>query len=287
MNKPLKIALTATVVSALALSSFAAGTLVSINVDPSIKILVNGQEFNPKDVNGNDVMTFTYNGTTYAPLRALAEAYGLEVGYDSTKKMATVSKPKNTDSPEVPASEVTPTPGSLIYSKSGKGDSIIQSVSVTQPSYMVFNTSDDRHHDVKAWYGSGEYDYELLVNSSDPYFGSTYLLGDNVYDFEIKCMGDWSVEIYSIGYTADTEFSGKGDYVTEIFQPATQFYYITYTGSDHFAVKQRYGTGRYDYELLVNQSEPYSGTVRLSHSDLPCFFEISGEEGSWTISPAE
>lgn len=90
MNKPLKIALTATVVSALALSSFAAGTLVSINVDPSIKILVNGQEFNPKDVNGNDVMTFTYNGTTYAPLRALAEAYGLEVGYDSEKKMATV-----------------------------------------------------------------------------------------------------------------------------------------------------------------------------------------------------
>lgn len=35
-------------------------------------------------------MTFTYNGTTYAPLRALAEAYGLEVGYDAEKKMATV-----------------------------------------------------------------------------------------------------------------------------------------------------------------------------------------------------
>lgn len=222
----------------------------------------------------------------YSQFKEIIDGMADVIGYNDLPK----TQPDFTETSNVSnetAENFTPTPGSLIYSKSGKGDSIIQSVSVTQPSYMVFNTSDDRHHDVKAWYGSGEYDYELLVNSSDPYFGSTYLLGDNVYDFEIKCMGNWSVEIYSIGYTADTEFSGKGDYVTEIFQPATQFYYITYTGSDHFAVKQRYGTGRYDYELLVNQSEPYSGTVRLSHSDLPCFFEISGEEGNWTITPGE
>lgn len=37
---------------------------------------------------------FTYNGTTYAPLRALAEAYGLEVGYDNQRNIATVSSPK-------------------------------------------------------------------------------------------------------------------------------------------------------------------------------------------------
>lgn len=85
--------ITAIAISAiLAVSSFAAGTLISIDVDPSIKILVNGEEFHPKDVNGNDVMTFTYNGTTYAPLRALAEAYGLEVGYDAERKMATVDE---------------------------------------------------------------------------------------------------------------------------------------------------------------------------------------------------
>ena len=64
---------------------------MTIDVDPSIKILVDGEEFHPKDANGNDVMTFSYNGTTYAPLRALAEAYGLEVGYDSDRRMATVS----------------------------------------------------------------------------------------------------------------------------------------------------------------------------------------------------
>ena len=93
MKKTTKIIVTGAVCAALAATSFAAGTLVNIAVDPSIKILVNGEEFKPKDVNGNDVMVFTYEGTTYAPLRALAEAYGLEVGYDSNRKMATVSEP--------------------------------------------------------------------------------------------------------------------------------------------------------------------------------------------------
>ena len=66
---------------------------MTLSVDPTIKIMVNGSEFHPKDVNGNDVMVFAYNGTTYAPLRALAEAYGLEVGYDAAQNMATVNQP--------------------------------------------------------------------------------------------------------------------------------------------------------------------------------------------------
>lgn len=52
--------------------------------------MVNGEVFQPKDAQGRDALVFTYNGTTYAPVRALAEAYGLTVGYDSAKNMATV-----------------------------------------------------------------------------------------------------------------------------------------------------------------------------------------------------
>lgn len=62
----------------------------SITVDP-INVMVGGKIFLPTDVNGNNVPVFAYNGTTYAPLRALAEAYGLTVGYDSAKQLATVS----------------------------------------------------------------------------------------------------------------------------------------------------------------------------------------------------
>lgn len=73
-----------TVMSALAISG-----RMSIEVDP-INIQVNGATFQPKDATGADVPVFAYNGTTYAPLRALAEAYGLDVWYDSASNVAAV-----------------------------------------------------------------------------------------------------------------------------------------------------------------------------------------------------
>lgn len=75
----------------LPMTALAASGAIRIEVSP-ISVLVDGEVFQPKDANGNDVMVFTYNGTTYAPLRALAEAYGLEVGYDGERNIATVNK---------------------------------------------------------------------------------------------------------------------------------------------------------------------------------------------------
>lgn len=96
MKKQLPAFLAGVLVATLALSSLPAlaGVITSrttIEVDP-INILVNGETFVPRDVNGNEVAVFAYNGTTYAPLRALAEAYGLEVGYDAKKNMAMVEE---------------------------------------------------------------------------------------------------------------------------------------------------------------------------------------------------
>ena len=83
----------------LPVTALAASGAIRIEVSP-ISVLVDGEVFQPKDAKGNDVMVFTYNGTTYAPLRALAEAYGLEVGYDGERNIATVSKqPAQTQAP--------------------------------------------------------------------------------------------------------------------------------------------------------------------------------------------
>lgn len=94
------IVLTTLVVS-LVVGASAISSRMTIEVDP-INVMVNGKVFEPKDVNGNPVAVFAYNGTTMAPLRALAEAYGLEVGYDVATNMATVSDPD--------AKSVTPAP---------------------------------------------------------------------------------------------------------------------------------------------------------------------------------
>lgn len=76
----------------LPVSALAASGRLTIEVSP-INVQVDGEVFQPKDAAGNDALVFTYNGTTYAPLRALAEAYGLEVGYDAASNLATVSAP--------------------------------------------------------------------------------------------------------------------------------------------------------------------------------------------------
>lgn len=82
-------ALAALLISSATVSAFAAGGLITLNVHPA-QVMVNGEVFQPKDAQGRDALVFTYNSTTYAPVRALAEAYGLTVGYDSVKNMATV-----------------------------------------------------------------------------------------------------------------------------------------------------------------------------------------------------
>ena len=107
MKKSAKIITAALLAVILSAGSFAAGSLIDITVDPTVKIKVNGEEFRPKDANGNDVMTFIYKGTTYAPLRALAEAYGLEVGYDAAANMATVDEPGRQTAAVTPAADLS------------------------------------------------------------------------------------------------------------------------------------------------------------------------------------
>ena len=48
----------------------------------NIKIYVDGVKIETKDVNGNNVEPFIYNGTTYLPVRAVGEAIGKTVTWD-------------------------------------------------------------------------------------------------------------------------------------------------------------------------------------------------------------
>ena len=75
----------------LGTAALAAGGTRTIEVLTGMKVLVNGEEFTPTDVNGSAVDVFAYNGTTYVPIRAMSEAFGLEVGYDAAQQAAVVN----------------------------------------------------------------------------------------------------------------------------------------------------------------------------------------------------
>ena len=63
--------------------TYAASTTTLYDVKANgIKIVVDGQKLNPVDANGNKVEPIIYNGTTYLPVRAVANALGKAVYWD-------------------------------------------------------------------------------------------------------------------------------------------------------------------------------------------------------------
>ena len=65
-------------------TALAANTVYrTITVEYSgIKLVIDGVEITPKDVNGTTVEPFIYNGTTYLPVRAVGNAIGKQVTWD-------------------------------------------------------------------------------------------------------------------------------------------------------------------------------------------------------------
>ncbi len=56
-----------------------------------IKITLNGKEVLPTDANGNYVEPFTISGTTYLPVRGVANALGMNVEWDGANRTVVLS----------------------------------------------------------------------------------------------------------------------------------------------------------------------------------------------------
>lgn len=97
--------------SAIAVSSaFASnGTIQKLLSYMDIKISMDGQEIKPMDAVGNYVEPFIIDGTTYLPVRAVANAIGLNVDWDSSTNTVLLSN----------ASVNTQETGAVVYDKDG------------------------------------------------------------------------------------------------------------------------------------------------------------------------
>lgn len=74
-----------------------------------IKITLNNQEITPTDANGNYVEPFTIDGTTYLPVRAVANAMNLNVDWDGATNTVILSN----------KSAASQTAGEVVYDKNG------------------------------------------------------------------------------------------------------------------------------------------------------------------------
>lgn len=67
----------------------------------NIKISLNGTTITPTDASGNVVEPFTINGTTYLPVRAISNALGLNVNWNSsTNTVEITDDSNNTNAPK-------------------------------------------------------------------------------------------------------------------------------------------------------------------------------------------
>lgn len=59
----------------------------------NIKVMINGKEVVPTDANGNTIEPFIIEGTTYLPVRGVASALGLNVGWDAATSTVLLDNP--------------------------------------------------------------------------------------------------------------------------------------------------------------------------------------------------
>ncbi|MBE6912132.1 MAG: copper amine oxidase N-terminal domain-containing protein [Ruminococcaceae bacterium] len=96
-SKTSKIILCVILVIVISCAVYAQNISKPINaVYRDIKLVVDGIEVTPKDVKGDIVEPFIYNGTTYLPVRAVGQAFNKNVEWDgetSTVYIGEVTKP--------------------------------------------------------------------------------------------------------------------------------------------------------------------------------------------------
>lgn len=103
MKAKLKICSVALLVSiAVGATVYAANLTKKIDVlYDDIKILSNNIEFMPVDEHGSQVEPFIYEGTTYLPVRAVSEALGKNVSWDSETKTVMVTDNEDIESSKI------------------------------------------------------------------------------------------------------------------------------------------------------------------------------------------
>ena len=185
------------------------------------------------------------------------------------------------DQSEEPEEEVS-IPDPVVYS--GTGDDVVQ---ITPPEgkyvFRITGNQEERHFSVKAYDSFAEY-IDLLVNTTSQYSGVTYDPTQSTAMLEISATGDWTIELVSI-YTMDAlisgnSISGEGDAVLQVFAPVLTADIQGNDASAHFSVKSYDMDGGY-LDLLVNTTDPYSGTVMMG---LDVSTLVIAAEGPWTIT---
>ena len=149
----------------------------------NIKIMLDGKELEPKDPNGNAVEPFIYEGTTYLPLRAVAEALGKDVVWDGENYVVGL----NTKAEEPPKEEQPPVVPAEGYSRNNPAPlGVAQKLSVANSGteYDAIVTMSEIIDGQAAW----ELLHDANAFNKEPGEGKKYILAKFHVKVENVCL---------------------------------------------------------------------------------------------------
>ena len=133
----------------------------SIQVEDGIGITLNGARFTPRDANGKQVSAFLYNGTTYVPVRAISEAMGMDVSFNSATRTVVLTTADRTASQQGAASAS----GNYITVERAK-QIALNNAGVKEANAVFLRANLDwddgrMQYEVEFYSGNTEYDYDI------------------------------------------------------------------------------------------------------------------------------
>lgn len=165
----------------------------------------------------------------------------------------------------------------------GYGDSVVSDINLSDKFYVLHMTHTGRRNFIVHAYGADGKE-EYLINAIGAYDGTVLLLSAPPVMLNIEADGNWTYEIRKLEETDATSFSGKGDYVTDIFSCATgvQSWHFKHDGDHNFIVHMYSTNGR---SLIINEIGAYDASQVIKiPAGSKVFFEISAD-GAWEIYP--
>ena len=139
----------------------------TIQVEDGIKITLNGSDMTPRDVTGKVVPVFLYEGTTYVPARAISEALGLNVSFNSATRTVVLSNKSSTGTTNQGTGTTSQGTTSSSYITADRAKQIALADAGLSSSNVVFIRAQQDWDDGRAVYevefysGNIEYDYEI------------------------------------------------------------------------------------------------------------------------------
>jgi hypothetical protein len=200
----------------------------------------------------------------------------------------TVEAKEETEEKTVEKPRPVPEKETDTISFSGSGDSIINIDKPDIPMVVhITGNSSSTYFSVTSYDKEGEY-LELLVNTTETYDGIRsldFLSGELTTRFEIKSTDEWTIEILPVSsvrvLSVPGSIEGKNDEVIKLSGGVPDL--ATISGND---IGGYFGIFTYNgfKDLIVNETEPYEGTVMLEN-DIG-YMEIMAED-NWSIEITE